>query len=194
MLTSEQIAQAVVQQHCDRFNGLSFSDERRADLARLITDALETQAMQHRAQLAEAEAGAAAMREALVTTRDALIDAGQGAMRFVSTLNSIAVALSTSTGRRLLAEHEAAMRTLARLGEWTHQYGDALRPIGPDTYGEGVRSCKEQVARILAALPAPEQGQDGYEGNWGMDQAGVFAGPTHLPGCTGHPCDCGGER
>ena len=51
------------------------------------------------------------------------------------------------------AENAALRAVVARLGEWTHEFGAALKPKGADTFGEGVRECKAQVARILAALP-----------------------------------------
>jgi hypothetical protein len=49
---------------------------------------------------------------------------------------------------------------LSRISAWTHEFGAALKPKGADTYGEGVRDCKAQVARIIAThrvcLPTPE--------------------------------------
>lgn len=32
---------------------------------------------------------------------------------------------------------------------WTHEYGTALNPPGADTYGEGKRDAKNEVAAIL---------------------------------------------
>jgi len=43
-----------------------------------------------------------------------------------------------------------AVRALALIEEWTHQYGAALKPPGADTYGEGMRDAKDQVSRMLA--------------------------------------------
>lgn len=45
---------------------------------------------------------------------------------------------------------------LGRLVEWTHEYGKSLCPTGADTYGEGVRACKRQVANIIGARGTPE--------------------------------------
>ena len=37
----------------------------------------------------------------------------------------------------------------ARIEAWTHEYGAALVPHGPDTYGEGMRDAKQQVAKMM---------------------------------------------
>lgn len=42
-----------------------------------------------------------------------------------------------------------ADRVLDDLEQWTHEFGAHLCPPGADTYGEGVRDCKQQVADIL---------------------------------------------
>lgn len=42
---------------------------------------------------------------------------------------------------------------LTRILAWTHEYGASLKPPGPDTYGEGMRDAKDQVAAILRSLP-----------------------------------------
>jgi hypothetical protein len=41
---------------------------------------------------------------------------------------------------------------LAALQDWCAQHGAALKPHGADTYGEGMRDAKQQVATILARL------------------------------------------
>jgi len=41
--------------------------------------------------------------------------------------------------------------TCAVVADWTHRFGRDLCPPGADTYGEGVRDCKEQVGRLIAA-------------------------------------------
>lgn len=63
---------------------------------------------------------------------------------------------------QLSAERDAARReleqaraTLADVREWTHVFGAALKPPGPDTYGNGMRDAKEQVERRLAHAGAP---------------------------------------
>jgi hypothetical protein len=38
---------------------------------------------------------------------------------------------------------------LSEVYEWTYQFGKALCPPGADTYGEGMRDAKEQVANII---------------------------------------------
>lgn len=40
-------------------------------------------------------------------------------------------------------------RRLRRVAEWTHIYGAALCPPGADTYGNGMREAKRQVALII---------------------------------------------
>lgn len=55
----------------------------------------------------------------------------------------------------LIAVLRAARTTLGRVAEWAQQYGAQLKPRGADTYGEGVRDCKDAVARLLARLSAP---------------------------------------
>ena len=49
---------------------------------------------------------------------------------------------------------ETAEAILARIRDWTHQYGAELcPPVGtPDAYGEGVRACKEAVRRLVGAV------------------------------------------
>ena len=70
------------------------------------------------------------------------------------------------TAERLLGEERlakvaaetalASARTvLGRIDEWTHQYGAALVPSGADSYGEGMRNAKRQVAGLLTSSPAP---------------------------------------
>ena len=47
-----------------------------------------------------------------------------------------------------LARVEALEKALRRVVSWTHEYGDALKPLGADTYGEGMRDAKSQVAAL----------------------------------------------
>jgi hypothetical protein len=54
-----------------------------------------------------------------------------------------------------------ADRTLAQIVAWTHEHGAALCPPGADTYGEGMRDAKAQVASMLRQLevsPSPTTG------------------------------------
>jgi hypothetical protein len=44
---------------------------------------------------------------------------------------------------------DEADRVLDDIGQWTREFGARLCPPGADTYGEGVRDCKQQVADIL---------------------------------------------
>ena len=61
------------------------------------------------------------------------------------------------TAERALAEarerEDATRALLWRLATWTHQMGSALKPQLADTYGEGMRDAKGQVARMLATRP-----------------------------------------
>lgn len=60
-------------------------------------------------------------------------------------------------------------RVIARLNDWCVTYGKSLCPPGADTFGEGMREAKKQVARILASasecrhenieLPEPQDEQ-----------------------------------
>lgn len=47
---------------------------------------------------------------------------------------------------------EKAESTLNAVEQWTHEFGAHLCPPGADTYGEGVRDCKQQVADILSKV------------------------------------------
>jgi hypothetical protein len=62
----------------------------------------------------------------------------------------------------------AANALLARIGVWADTYGASLKPGGwmADTFGDGVRHCKEKVKAILvnahlAGREAVEDEQDG---------------------------------
>ena len=84
---------------------------------------------------------------------------------------------------------------IARLEAWTHQHGALLRPIGADTYGNGMREAKRQVARIigdvgtsaLAGIDDPAQFVQDVRDllaawNEGDDlQAAIDAVSRHLP-------------
>ncbi len=48
------------------------------------------------------------------------------------------------------ADNEAMAKALSLIGEWTHVYGEALKPRRADTYGEGMRDAKEQVSNLVA--------------------------------------------
>ncbi len=64
---------------------------------------------------------------------------------------------------RLIAERDAMLSRLARVEEWTHVFGAALKPRGADTYGEGVRDAKAQVSLILRNDPHAVLTSDGSE-------------------------------
>lgn len=50
---------------------------------------------------------------------------------------------------------EELQLTINRLAEWTHEFGAALCPWSApgsvDSFGDGIRAAKSQVARIIAA-------------------------------------------
>lgn len=48
------------------------------------------------------------------------------------------------------AELKRLRLIVVTLDNWTHEMGASLCPTGADTYGEGVRACKGQVAAIIA--------------------------------------------
>ena len=50
---------------------------------------------------------------------------------------------------RLTQALAACAEMRAALEHWTHEYGAALKPPGADTYGEGKRDAKNEVAAIL---------------------------------------------
>lgn len=47
------------------------------------------------------------------------------------------------------AKYDSMLETIALLEQWTHTFGKSLIPPGADTYGEGMRDAKDQVAVIL---------------------------------------------
>lgn len=47
------------------------------------------------------------------------------------------------------ARAEKAEGALSLVWTWTHEHGAALCPPRADTYGDGMRDAKQQVARIL---------------------------------------------
>jgi hypothetical protein len=55
---------------------------------------------------------------------------------------------------RLRAENERLRAVVGRVRYWTHLHGVALCPaIGDaDSFGDGMRAAKKEVARLLAAL------------------------------------------
>lgn len=50
-------------------------------------------------------------------------------------------------------ERDEARGLLGRIGDWTHQFGAALCPTAgsADSFGDGMREAKRQVATIVAA-------------------------------------------
>jgi len=76
---------------------------------------------------------------------------------------------------------------LARIGQWTHEHGTALNPprARADTYGEGMRDAKRQVAALL--LPAPTRDESVPPPGWNRH---VIAGTDRSTGM----CSRGGER
>jgi hypothetical protein len=72
----------------------------------------------------------------------------------------------------LCAKLRAAEAVLGTVDTWTHVYGAALKPTGADTFGEGVRACKEQVSRLLsrAALDSAREPEAG-----GTEEPGAHA-------------------
>lgn len=60
---------------------------------------------------------------------------------------------------KLHAEVERMRAVVSRLGEWVHEFGAALCPRAgaADTYGNGMRWAKNEVATILAALDAAKE-------------------------------------
>lgn len=61
------------------------------------------------------------------------------------------VVVLTEENVSLRRQLETAEARLARIRDWTHRYGAELCPtVGtPDTYGEGVRACKQAVSRLV---------------------------------------------
>lgn len=60
-------------------------------------------------------------------------------------------ALGEALGReeREATKRRAADQVLAEIAAWTCVYGAALKPTGADSYGEGMRAAKAQIANIL---------------------------------------------
>lgn len=62
-----------------------------------------------------------------------------------------------SEGIRALEAENAAL--LGRIESWTHEHGAALCPRGADTYGNGMRDAKQQVAAILRSAKPSKEGK-----------------------------------
>jgi predicted nucleic acid-binding Zn-ribbon protein len=50
------------------------------------------------------------------------------------------------------AEIARQHKTLGEIAEWSHTFGAALNPPGANTYGEGKRDAKDEVAAILRRM------------------------------------------
>ena len=65
------------------------------------------------------------------------------------------IAALKARAERAEAEADHLNRLNAVVGAltaWTHEYGAALKPPGADTYGEGKRDAKDEVAAILRRM------------------------------------------
>ncbi|MBP9863663.1 MAG: hypothetical protein KBD62_37300 [Kofleriaceae bacterium] len=84
-------------------------------------------------------------RRALLAERDAL---GRSLDASAST-----VALLSEQVGRAEKDRDEARGLLGRIGDWTHQFGAALCPTAgsADSFGDGMREAKRQVATIVAA-------------------------------------------
>ncbi|MGL4809235.1 MAG: hypothetical protein ACRC4O_10870, partial [Giesbergeria sp.] len=85
----------------------------------------------------------------------ALIAAGRQTSKAREDLE-VSESMRAKEGRVLRSERDAALARVAELeavvsaiGQWTHVYGAALVPHGPDTFGEGMRAAKRQIANLL---------------------------------------------
>lgn len=60
---------------------------------------------------------------------------------------------------RLRAENAALRERVAAVEEWTHRFGSELSPSGKwtDSFGDGVRTAKDRVSRLLAAAKPTAQ-------------------------------------
>lgn len=67
-------------------------------------------------------------------------------------LEAYADEAARTIAQALVGEQDERDFVIGLLGDWTHEHGAALCPRGADTYGEGMRDAKQQVARILARL------------------------------------------
>jgi hypothetical protein len=56
----------------------------------------------------------------------------------------------TKENARLALALRNAEETLARINDWCNTYGKHLTPTRADTYGDGVRECKETVKNLLS--------------------------------------------
>lgn len=82
----------------------------------------------------------------------------------------LAAAITTVVRPLLVAAESRAQRAeqergalVAALAEWCLRHGAALKPLGADTFGEGMREAKAQIAAIVRdktdAAPPPERGE-----------------------------------
>lgn len=110
----------------------------------------EAAMMAERARAEQAEAEVARLTEELANQREC---ARANAEHHANLANHQA-----RESARLRARVEEQDRRLALIDAWTLEYGKALCPRGPDTYGEGMRDAKAQVRSMLArALARPEE-------------------------------------
>ena len=74
--------------------------------------------------------------------------------------------VSRARSRRVAEDNDALRR---RLRAWVQQYGASLKPIGADTYGNGMREAKLQVDRILGDPADTEVDQEAVLREWLYD-------------------------
>jgi hypothetical protein len=89
----------------------------------------------------------------------AVVDVAAERRRADEAVRDLALAQQRADAAELrAAEIGAELRqrdvALGRIAQWTHEFGAALKPRRADTYGEGMRDAKEQVARIIDAVDA----------------------------------------
>ncbi|MFH1185094.1 MAG: hypothetical protein V1755_08660 [Chloroflexota bacterium] len=79
------------------------------------------------------------------------IDYARLAGHYISLLNEVIGAVGLPRLQVLIEAMDDVRRPdlINALHNWSITYGRELCPTGADTYGEGVRACKEQVAAIL---------------------------------------------
>lgn len=83
------------------------------------------------------------------------VDYARLAGHYISLLNEVIGAVGLPRLQVLIEAMDDVRRPdlLNELHNWSITYGRALCPTGADTYGDGVRACKEQVAAILRGAP-----------------------------------------
>lgn len=124
--------------------------------------------------IGEREDGSAAMVTRALGELRKQLDTERAAERVIADLALVLEPRDEGTvaaAERMKRERDEAWVKLGLVAEWSHKYGAALVPGAgvADTYGEGVRACKDQVRAILRG-PDAEVRPLGYARGQGREK------------------------